>query len=156
MNEENKHPDYYRGFLISEFAQLEKAIDYYICKYFLTEEIKVYEMMQVITDRLTFEAKRTALKNLLDKKSLASGFVKTNSKSWPSSSFLEELRLLNLERNIFAHYPTFLTDKNSLICLIEFRDTESILSYDSKKYYSIFERINKAMGMIFRDEMQSN
>jgi hypothetical protein len=152
------NPNEYRGRLISTFSVLEKAIEYFIAKHFVASEETALEMMQVILDRMTFEAKRTSLKYILDKRSDRSGFKKTKNNSYPSSKFLEEIRLLNDERNIFAHYVlgTENYKKDSVIELIKFRDNSTLLTYNSKEFAKIIVRIESAISNVLRDTMIPN
>lgn len=142
---------YYRGFLLAQFAALETTIDVYIASYYLDSD-KKYDLMNVILNRLTFEAKRTALKTLLDRKS--PNFIKTKNNTWPSSKFIEELRLLNNERNIFAHYvDTFKENETAIISLKEFRDKSITIEYEWPKYESIVKRITSAIKKLQDDNI---
>lgn len=149
--EKSEQPHYYRGYLLAQFAALEATIDVYIASYFIDSD-KKYELMNVILNRLTFEAKRTALKTILDKKS--PDFVKTKNNTWPSSKFIEELRLLNNERNIFAHYVlTLKVSETAIISLMEFRDKSQVVEYDWPKYESIVKRILAALKKLQEDKI---
>ncbi|TFF35223.1 hypothetical protein [Mucilaginibacter psychrotolerans] len=150
--DEPKHKDkhYYRGFLLAQFAALETTIDVYIASYFIDSD-KKYDFMNIILNRLTFEAKRTALKTILDRKT--PDFVKSKNNTWPNSAFIEELRLLNNERNIFAHYvDTIKHDESAIISLMEFRDKSKIVEYDWPKYESIVKRILSALKKLQDDD----
>jgi hypothetical protein len=146
--------NYYRGLLISRFATLEKSLDYYLASQFTSRD-NIADLTNIIIDRLTFENKKTALKAILDKKSSANGFVRTNTKSFPSGKFIEELRSLQFQRNCFAHYhlSTNIDEPSSIISLIEFRDSKSILHYTKTKYYNILKRMDEAISKIIKDDM---
>jgi hypothetical protein len=104
------------------------------------------DFKNIILDRLTFESKRTALKTLLDVKAIKSGFVKTNSNSFPTSKLIEEIRLVNFERINFAHYVHMVpwSKDDSIITLVEHRDSIKFKSYTLEKFNKIIERIQKA------------
>ncbi|SHN30508.1 hypothetical protein SAMN05216524_10942 [Mucilaginibacter sp. OK098] len=147
----HKEKHYYRGFLLAQFAALETTIDVYIASYFIDSD-KKYDLMNIILNRLTFEAKRTALKTILDRKT--PDFIKTKNNTWPSSKFIEELRLLNNERNIFAHYvDTFKESETAIISLMEFRDKSKIVEYDWSKYELIVKRILSALKKLQEDNI---
>jgi hypothetical protein len=148
---------FYRGLFISRFATLEKSIDIYLAAEF-SERGKIEGLSQIIIDRLTFENKRTALRTILDKKSIADGFKKTNSKSFPSGKFIEELRILQMHRNYFAHYHTSVNtaQPDSLISLIEFRDSRTILHYNQEKLFGLIERIDEAVAKLVKNTMTSS
>jgi hypothetical protein len=125
------HGHYLRGLVINEFCGLESGLQRYIATYFLGDSDSRKEFSNIILDRLTFEAKRTSLKTILDKKAIEKGFVKTKNNKWPHAQFLDEIRRLNDHRNYFAHYlmtmPQTPTDK--AIGLAEFRDNLKIITY---------------------------
>jgi hypothetical protein len=146
-----KDKHYYRGFLLAQFAALEATIDVYIASYYIDSDNK-YDLMNVVLNRLTFEAKRTALKTILDRKT--PDFVKTKNNTWPSAKFIEELRLLNNERNIFAHYvDTFKVSETAIISLMQFRDKSQVVEYDRPKYLSIVNRILAALHKLQEDNI---
>ena len=120
----------HRGRIIDCFTRLELNIDEYLVRYFDVQNITDFKC--VILDRLTFEAKRTSLKAILDKKALEGGFIKTKNNSYPHSKMIEQLRRLIDERNHFAHYllsiPQEINDLYPVV-LIEFRDSKSLIGY---------------------------
>ncbi|HTM99995.1 MAG TPA: hypothetical protein VL088_14665 [Pedobacter sp.] len=143
----NSH--HYRGWVINEFATLEKQIEAFILKDLQVMNLCGYEMQTVILDRLTFEAKRQSFKKLLEDKYLRSGFVKTNKKTFPFKPLIIELNLLNDLRNMFAHYP--LNDnyrnlnKDTVISLTRYRDQYDHINFSGEEMDKIVERIQKAI-----------
>lgn len=140
---------YYRGKLIDEFCNLELEIERYLVRYFLDDPDDRRALKNLILDRMTFEAKRTALKAMFDEQSIKNGFIKSNRNSYPNSDLLNEIRLLNDQRNYFAHYylalPLDDDCKNSVICLTEYRDGIKVHSYTEEKFESIIQRIKDAV-----------
>jgi hypothetical protein len=146
-----KSAHYYRGLLINEFCGLEKSLEFVLSSYFIKRDKTAIELMTIFLDRMTFEAKRTSLKYILDKVDVAGGFKKSKNNSYPSSSFIEELRLLNNERNYFAHYSLVIPEDGNydkLIGLAEFRDYAKIFWYTEDKYSKTIERIHNATAKI--------
>ncbi|HTD97992.1 MAG TPA: hypothetical protein VK668_01845 [Mucilaginibacter sp.] len=134
---------YYRGNLINKFSGFEKAVEYFIGNYFMAGNLKLNEMMNVLLDRMTFESKRTAFKAILDKKELDKGFIKTKNNSFHHSEFFNEIRLLNDQRNYFAHYVLVISSeaKDKIIGLAEFRDSMNIIWYSLPEYNAIIHRV---------------
>lgn len=143
-----------RGIFISEFATLEKTIEFYLAKYFVPEISKQYEMIEIIIERLTFDAKRTALKTILDKKMGLKGFVPTNTKKYPSGKFVEELRKLQVKRNEFAHYHLADNIDGYCIRLVNFRDKTNVIEYTKSEFRDIINHIKKLASSILRDNIQ--
>jgi hypothetical protein len=139
---------YFRGSLIDEFCHLEHTIEKYLVRYFFDESEKRRELKNLILDRLTFEAKRTALKAMLDEKEKEKGFIKTKSNKYAHTELISEIRLLNDQRNYFAHYYLAIPAKfpsNLVICLAEYRDYVKTHDYTIEKYESILDRIEQAI-----------
>ncbi|RYY06385.1 MAG: hypothetical protein EOP43_06530, partial [Sphingobacteriaceae bacterium] len=99
---------YYRGLVIGSFTNLEKTIETILIDEFITDDSKKVDFMMIILDRMTFEAKRTSLKSILDKKAVTGGFIKTKNNSYPNGKLFDEIRLLQDQRNYFAHFPIIL------------------------------------------------
>ncbi|MBW4888265.1 hypothetical protein KXQ82_00995 [Mucilaginibacter sp. HMF5004] len=141
---------YLRGVLINEFSGLEKKIEKFIVSYFIDDKDKGNEMSNIILDRLTFEAKRTSFKAILDKRSVENGFVKTKNNSYPESKFFDEIRRLNDHRIYFAHYvmvmPMAITD--NVIGLAEFRDSVKIKWYTQEQFETLIGDIMIASNKI--------
>lgn len=143
----NSH--HYRGWVINEFATLEKQIEAFILEDLEVMSICGYEMQTVILDRLTFEAKRQSFKKLLEDKYLRAGFVKTNKKSFPFKPLIIELNLLNDLRNMFAHYPLNdnyrILKEDTVISLMRYRDNFDHISFSGEEMDRIVARIHKAI-----------
>ena len=142
---------YYRGKLINDFCNLELAIERYLVRYFLDKTTERRELKNLILDRLTFEAKRTALKTMLDSYEEKRGFIKTKSNKYPQSDLLNEIRLLNDQRNYFAHYYLAIPVKEEklVICLAEYRDFVKTHKYTEEKFNAIIERIQSATKQLY-------
>lgn len=140
---------HYRGWVINEFATLEKQIEAFILEDLDILEVCGYEMQTIILDRLTFEAKRQSFKKLLEDKYTRSGFVKTNKKSYPFKSLIVELTALNDLRNMFAHYPlnnNYRSLKPDIvISLVRYRDQYNYVNFSGDEMNKIVERIHKAI-----------
>jgi len=160
MNKTNPQQNYvtravaYRGSVLNECIYLENAISFYIINYLLGTSTdgnleKHFEMQELLLDRMTFEAKRTTLKAILNKKSIAAGFVKNKSTSYPHSDLIHEIRRLNDHRNYFAHYLLYedasMTEEDmEKIGLIEFRDTSKVIWYTEKEFLKLTQEIQEA------------
>ena len=145
-----KQSYYYRGWIISEFASLEKQIETFIMKEMDVLDSCGYEMQTIILDRLTFEAKRASLKTILEDKFNRAGFQKTTRNSYPFKSLLIELNQLNELRNQFAHYTLRCNfypeekDKEFVISLAKYRDQFSFIDFTRDDIEKILVRIVKA------------
>ncbi|WP_259070263.1 hypothetical protein HDF24_15020 [Mucilaginibacter sp. X4EP1] len=140
----------YRGYLINEFTKLEKAIDQHLLSNFfpLNKFDKIYEMHEVLLDRMTFDGKRTAVKGILDKRSISGGFMKTRNNSYPHGKLFDEIRQLIEFRNYFAHYLCVEDFGEYTISLLQFRDRTTILRYSQEDFDSLVDRIIKATSDI--------
>ena len=139
----------YRGYLINEFTMLERALDKHLLLHFYpTDDANSrshYRMHEVLLDRMTFDGKRTAVKGILDNKVISEGFKKTKNKSYPHSKILGEVRELIEIRNFFAHYLTVIDHaKETVITLLQFRDSTKLLQYTQQDFDELVERIMKA------------
>lgn len=141
---------YFRGKLIDEFCFLEFAIEKYLVRYFLDEPDARRRLKNLILDRLTFEAKRTALKAMLDEYEKKHGFIKTKNNTYPHAKLLDEIRLLNDQRNYFAHYYLAIPQEKPhlIICLAEYRDYVKTHDYTIEKFDSIIDRIKETVNKL--------
>ncbi|OOQ60916.1 hypothetical protein [Mucilaginibacter pedocola] len=146
--------DEYRGIFISEFATLEKAIEYYLADYFMGSPAKNYEMIEVIIERLSFDAKRTALKTILDKRMDSTGFKPTGTKKYPSGKIVEEIRKLQVIRNAFAHYHLADKRENFAIRLVNFRDKAEVMEYTIDQFNKEISKIKHYTSGILRNNLQ--
>jgi DNA-directed RNA polymerase subunit L len=138
-----------RGTIINEFNKLEKTIEYHLANHMQVPNEKRGDFMNIILDRLTFEGKRTSLRALNEKIETVKGFNKTKNNSYPNSKLFEEIRLLNDERNHFAHYLiNHPTSNKGVIGLTEFRDNYKVIWYSEDQIFDITERIHKAIQNI--------
>src|ERR1700761_274406 len=141
---------YYRGKLIDEFCHIEMELERYLVRYFLHTKPERRELKNLIFDRMTFDSKRTAFKAMLDKKAVENGFVKTKTNSYLHNNLINEIRLLNDQRNYFAHYylaiPLNVTEY--VIMLAEYRDSVKVHKYTFEKYNTIIERIKAVVKEI--------
>lgn len=147
---------HYRGKFISHFTSLENNIEYFLINYFIPEKRngsykKRGEFREIVIDRMTFEAKRTSMRSIVDSFSETVGeFIKTKNNSYPHSKLFDEIRLLNDQRNYFAHYgnEVYLTEDfvldDFVIGLAERRDKKQTRKYTLSDFNSLIERLNKA------------
>lgn len=103
------------------------------------------EFKNYILDRLTFEAKRTAFKGLLDKKATEDGFIKTKSNSWVHGKLIDNIKKLNDQRVYFAHYYLAYPRPHGkyVICLVEYRDTLKSHDYSEEQMDLLIAEIKK-------------
>ena len=137
---------FYRGSIINEWIMLEKAIENYIVRYLSTDTNKQIEIAELLLDRIGFDMKRGVFKAILDKKAEENGFKKTKNNKAPHAKLIENLRLINIKRNHFAHYmgvydESALSDYPEKITLIEFRDQARRITYTQKEYQKIRQDI---------------
>ena len=135
---------FYRGLVINTFVNLERTIDSHLADEFITNKSKRVKFYQIVLDRLTFEAKRTALKAILDRKAIAKGFVKTGGNSYPHGKLLEDIRHLQDKRNNFAHYTMMIPteDKGYVIGIAEFRDKFKPMWFTSEDIQLLIDKID--------------
>ncbi|WP_461460439.1 hypothetical protein [Mucilaginibacter sp.] len=126
---------YYRGKMIEEFCKVELALERYLAAYFLKIPEERREFKNYILDRLTFEAKRTAFKGLLDKQATEDGFIKTKNNKWAHGSLVDQIKKLNDQRVYFAHYYLAYPRPPGkyVICLTEYRDTLKSHDYSADR-----------------------
>lgn len=133
-------PHAYRGYLINKFCELEIKISNYLA---LTFGNGNDDILTILVDRITFEAKRLAYKDLLNRREIANGFVKTKSNKYPHTFWMNELRELIEIRNQFAHFILAQdNERECVIALIEFRNSAGVIIYTKDMYDAILERIN--------------
>ena len=102
-------------------------------------------MHEVLLDRMTFDGKRTAIKGILDNRTLSEGFIKTKNNSFPHGKILEEVRQLIEIRNFFAHYLSAVDHaKDTVITLVQFRDSTKLLEYTQQEFDDLVIRIKRA------------
>ena len=149
---------YYIGVILNSFVLLENEISYAISEYFLGDSDKVWRLMDIVLDRLTFESKRASLKAIVEKTEDSNGFIKTKNNSYACKEFFNELRLLNDQRNYFAHY--FLIQgsnvahpsntKDVVLILTDFRDKGKDHYYTKAYSEKIVDRIQNAKQAVVR------
>jgi hypothetical protein len=109
------------------------------------------DFKNIILDRLTFEAKKTALRAMMDQKSIQDGFIK-GKKAYPSKKLIDELTYLNNEGVAFAHYVAVIpwTPDNTILTLYENRDKMKPRTYSKEKLQEILQRIVDATNTIHK------
>jgi hypothetical protein len=147
---------YYRGKVIVRFSFLEERIEKFITQYFFGSSLKSvvsankWDFPEIVLERMTFEAKRTSMKAIVDKLSEKGGFIKTKNNSYPHSKLFEEIRLLNDQRNYFAHYANLIFMKDEfqmdefVVGLKERRDKNQVRKYTLEEFNALIYRIQKA------------
>jgi len=143
----------YRGYLINEFTKLERALDKHLLFHFFpNDDVNsrvCYRMHEVLLDRMTFDGKRTAVKGILDNKSVSEGFIKTKNNSYPNGKLFDEVRQLIEIRNFFAHYLSVVSHrKDTVIVLLQFRDSTKLFEYTQADFDDLVNRIVKATNDI--------
>jgi hypothetical protein len=136
---------YYRGKMIEEFCKVELELERYLGAYFLNKSEERWDFKTYILDRLTFEAKRTAFKGLLDKKAIADGFIKTKNNKWVHGKLIDQIKRLNDQRVYFAHYYLAYPRPHGkyVICLTEYRDTLKTHDYSGEQMDLLIAEIKK-------------
>lgn len=137
-----------RGKFLNEYTFLEKAIEFCLISHFISDKDKQLMFVEIVLDRMTFEAKRTALKALLDRKATDNGFIKTKNNKYPFGKLFDEIRILNDQRNCFAHYhlvlPPIDSQENYVIGLSQYRDKLNYLLYTQELFDKWIVRIKNA------------
>ncbi|MDB4922259.1 hypothetical protein [Mucilaginibacter sp.] len=151
--------DEYRGYFISEFAKLERAIDLFIANYFIQKNPRLHnEIISVLIDRLSFDGKRTALKALLDLKYPKIENIHNSGKVRNFKKLLDEIGKSSRIRNYYAHY--FSVDYSNFpqvaIALVQFRDSVNIIIYKKNEFDKQIQDINKSFIEVQRlkDELK--
>ena len=163
MNKILNNPDEYRGYFISQFAELERSIDMFLADYFIPDDSNcAEELIEILIDRITFESKRTALRVIFERQPETD--IIRNKKVIPKGVYkklLEEIRKSSVIRNYFAHYKTIdfdksdayypiIKDKNVIIGLVQFRDSTTHITYTNAKFYEEIEKIGKCKDAILK------
>jgi len=147
MEEKLENPHYYRGVFISRFALMETTLDNWLSSNFSDDINKRIQLIELLIDRLTFEAKRTAVKTLLEKRAKKNGFVKTKNNRWSHSTLLDNLRFINEYRIYFAHYA--MQDKTCtherLVGLLQMRDNKNVKWISKIQYDELMSKISQCM-----------
>lgn len=138
--------NYYRGLVINTFTTLERTIEEILNRHFITNKKKEKDFLYIILDRMTFEAKRTSVRTLNEQKERAKRFIKTKNNSYPNSKLFEEIRLLQEERNRFAHFTIMIPheETDAVIGLAYLRDGFDPLWYTDNDISNIITRIQDA------------
>lgn len=139
---------YYRGVVINTFTTLERNMEMILTDHFIDKEAKTLknQFVFVILDRMTFEAKRTSIKSLVDQKSIENNFIKTKNNSYPHGKLFDEIRKLQELRNNFAHFSIAIPNEktDSVIGLAGMRDKVDVIWYSLDEIDKINKRILKA------------
>lgn len=136
-----------RGYFIDCFSHLETMMEMYLTRYFFKGgHPKSFELRTILIDRLTFEAKKTALKFILDSKSerdFKAGKHGNNKKNY--KKLLEDIGKLGKIRNYFAHYQVMFPspDGGNLIRLVEGRDQFKVIEYTTKQFEAHINTLNR-------------
>lgn len=131
----------YRGTVLDACVYLEKWMDTYIVYYFTYDGDIAMEMLELLLDRMSFDAKISTFEAILKKKLSKDLFKKTYSK------LFSELRYVKDERNKFAHYVQKVNSENNVV-LICFRNSQTPHVYDKSKYELLLSRIEKCVEII--------
>jgi len=144
------HGNYYRGTVINSFTTLERTIEQILTSHFITNKKKINDFVYIILDRMTFESKRTSLKALNEKREKFKGFMKTKNNRYPNSKIFEEIRLLQEERNQFAHFTIMIPieETNYVIGLAYLRDGFVPKWYTLEDIENLNNRIAEATNKI--------
>jgi len=137
---------YFRGIVLNSFIFLENDISACLAEFFCGNNNSYWTFINVIADRMTFEAKRSSLRYLLEDLERKAGFVKTKGNCYKCRDLINELRLLNDQRNYFAHYQNVGMDgkEHYAILLQDCRDDWTEHSYMEEDISKLIARIGKA------------
>ncbi len=139
---------YYRGVVINTFTALERNMEMILTNHFVSREDDTLrnQFVFVILDRMTFEAKRTSIKALVDQQSIKNNFVKTKNNSYPHGRLFDEIRQLQELRNNFAHFSIAIPSEKSenVIGLAGMRDRIDLNWYTRDDIEKINRRILKS------------
>ena len=137
---------YFRGIVLNAFIYLENEISACLAEFFSGDNDYYWTFMGVIADRMTFEAKRASLKFLLEELERKAGFIKTKNNHYKCKDFINELRLLNDQRNYFAHYifHKMISRQQYAIVLTDYRDKATDYFYMEEDIQKLMDRIAKA------------
>jgi hypothetical protein len=141
---------YFRGLVINSFIHLESEMSYCLAEYFSGTNDHYWTFTSVIGDRMTFESKRASLKFLMERIETQGGFVKTKNNHYLCRDFFNELRILNEQRNYFAHYVFYRMEarKEFAIVLSDHRDSNLEHFYKIEDIITLLDRINVAANEI--------
>lgn len=142
--------DRIRGSIIAWTINLERAMDNYICRYFLEDKKKRFELMELfVSDRMQFKDKADALVQIVSKNCMKEG--KVFKKEYPRMA--KELEEIAKTRNIFAHNMTvpnphhLAMDKYAII-LFKFKDKGASINYTMEDIDKITAQLHKYLKII--------
>jgi len=145
-----------RGTVIDEWIYLEKAIERFIVNHLSSDKNKRYEIMGILTDRLSFESKRQAFKSILDGDDDIESDHKKGKKR-PHAELIEEIRKVNIDRNNFAHYyldnsadAVILFKQTGEVSFFEMRDKPIKKTYTKEKFLDLINRIQACTHAIVK------
>jgi hypothetical protein len=164
MNKILNNPDEYRGFFISQFAELEVSIDMFLAYYFIPNDQNcAMELIEILMDKITFENKRTALRSIFERKELTSekiGKKKVIQKSI-YKKLLDDIKKLSVVRDYFTHYKAIdfdyselysprIKDKDITIELIKLSADNDTIIYTNAKFYGEIDKIRKCRELFIK------
>ncbi|MCO5945343.1 hypothetical protein [Mucilaginibacter flavidus] len=136
----------YRGEILHDSIQIEKEVDTFLANYFINDVEKQIELLELILDRLTFDAKLAIFDTMLKK--LHPGIYEKKF-----SKLISELRILKDQRNMFAHYMTYsfydeLDEIPKEFQLINFRNSTDFKKFSKGDYLLFKQRVVKCREVI--------
>lgn len=126
----------YRGTVLDECSSLEKFIETFICIFFTLGGHRAVTMLEVLLDRFHFDGKIAVFESLI-KKSAGGDFKKKYGK------LFGELRYIKDERNKFAHYVQHIDKESEYVILINFRDSQTHVTYTPESFKLLIKRIER-------------
>lgn|GEM_PF-3739118 len=141
---------FYRGLVLHAFIYLENDMSACLAEFFSGNNDYYWTFMEVIGDRMTFESKRASLKFLMERIETKQGFIKTKNNRYKCADLFNELRLLNDQRNYFAHYIFYNmpSRKEYAIVLTDYRDNGNEHFYIEEDIDKLLIRIDTAKKSI--------
>ena len=136
----------YRGEILHHSIQIEKDVDTYLANYFIHDVEKQIELLELILDRLTFDAKLAILDVMLRKRHPGIYDKKF-------SKLISELRILKDQRNMFAHYMmfSFYNEGDEIpkeFQLVNFRNSTDFKKFSKGDYILFKQRVLKCQEAI--------
>lgn len=156
---ELKNADEYRGYFISQFAQMERAIDLYLSWYFIKNDPEKHnQIISILIDRIPFESKRTAMATILNIRHPKINGHNSGKKNKFFTKLLDTIREMAHIRNYYAHYhPVGYQNPDNAIALVKFRDSTNIVYYSKIEFTKQVSKILNCETEIIRlkDDMRN-
>lgn len=143
-----KNANTIRGLVIARFCSLEYCIVDNLTTLFSDDPQQEKDMLEVLIERMSFEEKRQALKQMLQRRNEVNNTDLKND----YIQLMNEIQKLIVIRNRFAHYPTakvFDLKSQYVITLKKYKDGIDYLKFTQDDIDDLLNKISNAEHKLF-------